>query len=357
MDTNLEKLREINPILAKLVDGNSLTTKEAKHAFTNTFLYDLDGIHSTALMVALHTKGETSDELLGLCQTYEKLATKLDPHIDTNKAIDLSGTGGGSFKTINVSTAASFVVAAAGYIVPKASYFGITSPTGSADIFAAFGIDISKFNKELIEKTLEQVGICPFYTPYFSPKLANRAKVSRKIFGELQLRVRTPFHLATNTFSPINIKHRLYGCYSEKYLEVLATLFSKLGFKRSLTVYAQIGMPEMSNVGKTIIVEQNGKKIKRYEVTPKDLGVKEAKAEDIKTGGKEQNILDFKRILKGEETGPKADLVAVNAGAAFYALEAVGTIKEGTSKAKEILSNGKAYSKLKELKRETVQVT
>lgn len=351
MKNNLKFLQQITPILAKLVDGNQLTSDESKQAFTNTFLYDTEGIHSAILMAALHAKGETADELYGLCLTYKDLATMLNPKLNQDKMIDLSGTGGGSFKTINVSTAASFVVAAAGYTVGKAAYYGITSPTGSADVFAAFGIDISKLTKDSIEQTLEKVNICPFFLPFISPKLANRGKISRKIFGELQLKIRSPFHLATNAFSPLPMTHRIYGCYSEKYLEVLAQLFAKLGFKKSLTFYGEIGVPEISNVGKTIVVEQTGNNFKKYILTPGELGIKEAKPKDIKTGDKDQNIMDFIAVLNGQDNGAKSDLVALNAGAALYVLGNRTTIKDGVKKAKEILASGKSYSILEKLTR------
>lgn len=349
MSTNLDKLHEIDTILAKLVDGNDLTSEEAEEVFTTTFLYDNEGYFSTALMAAIHAKGETDDELLGFVNMYRNTSAHFDLNISKNKLTDLSGTGGGSFKTINVSTASSFIVTAAGYIVGKAAYYGITSPTGSADIFAAFGVDIKKLTKDVVENTLKTVGICPFFISFISPKHANRAIVSRKIFGELKLRIKSPFHIATNVYSPLQIKHRLYGCYSQKYLEILGNLFAKLKFRRSLVVYGEIGIPEISNVGKTFIVEQNGKRIKKYSITPIDLGVKEAKAEDIKTGDKKQNIADFVNILKGKEQGPKTDLVAVNAGAALYALEDVRNIKDGVVKAKEILYSGESYKILENL--------
>ena len=350
MDKNLEKLHEIDTILAKLVDGNDLSAKEAEKLIYHIFVYDTDGMHYATWVGALHAKGETADELLGFLNATAKLAVKFKVSgFDINKTTDLSGTGGGNFKSINVSTAASFVVAAAGFIVAKEAYYAVTSPTGSADIFVAFGVDFPKLTKEKVEQVLKEVGICPIFAPFISPKLANRSKISRKYFGEREVRVRSPFHLAANIYSPLPMKHRIYGCYSEKYLEVLAGLFKKLGFKRSLTFYAEIGLPEISNVGKTTIVEQNGNNIKKYVVEPKDVGVAEAKEEAIKTGGKEQNIIDFVEILKGKQKGAKSDLVAINAGAALYALENVKTLADGTKKAQEILKSGEGYKKLEQL--------
>jgi anthranilate phosphoribosyltransferase len=341
-------LNDINPILAKVTEGNNLSVKEATKLFHTVFTRDTEGYHLAVLIGAIHAKGETSDELLGFYNAVNKLAERLNTKLDPDRVIDLSGTGGGTFKTINVSTAASFVVAAAGYTVAKEAYYAVTGTTGSADVFAAFGIDISKLTKRQIGQALTKIGICPIFVPHFSPKLTNRAKISAKIFRERQIRVRSPFHLVSNVYSPLKMNYRIYGCYSKRYLEVLAELFTKLRFKRSLVMSAEIGIPEFSNVGKTYVLEQKGTHINRYTVSPKDLGVKEATLNDIKTGGKKQNIRDFLNILKGRG-GPKSDLVAINAGAAFYTLGATKTLREGTQMAKDILTSGEAYTKLKRL--------
>ncbi len=299
MDEDLEKLIEVNPLLAKLVDGVDLTTDEAERLIYSIFVHDTEGMHFATFVGAIHARGETADELLGFLNVTKKLAVKFDLGLDINKTTDLSGTGGGTLKTINVSTAASFVVAACGYTVAKESYPGITSPTGSADVFTPFGINIPTLTKEQVEETLKEVGICPFHYFFISPQMENRARLSRKFFGERQIRVRSPMHLASNIYAPLPMNHRIYGCYSERYLDILAGLFMKLGFKRTLTFHGKVGLPEISNVGETVVVEQNGQELKRYTLTPSDLGVEEAKEEDITTGGREQNIVDFVRVLKG----------------------------------------------------------
>jgi anthranilate phosphoribosyltransferase len=349
MASDLHGLHKIDQIISKLIDGNNLTSQESEEVFSTVIKEDKKGFYFTALMSAIHAKGETADELLGLMRFYKENSAIIKINAPTDKITDLSGTGAGSFKTFNVSTTASFVVAAAGYVVGKASYYGITSQTGSADLFGIFGIDLSRLSKALIEETLNQVGICPFYIFFISPKLENRGKLFKMVYRDEGLRVRTPGHLTTNAYSPFPVTHRIYGCYSERYLEILANLFQKLGYKKTLTFFADIGLPEISNVGKTTIVEQNGGHLKRYIVNPADLGVEEATKDDIKTGGKEQNIADFIKILQGKEKGAKQDLVAINAGAALYALEDVKTVAEGTKKAQQILKSGEGYIKLEQL--------
>jgi anthranilate phosphoribosyltransferase len=347
---NLIKLHRIDGLLAKLVDGQSLTIKEAEKLTYNIFVYDTDGMHFATWVGAIHAKGETAEELAGFLNATSRLAVKFKASdFDIGKTTDLSGTGGGSFKTINVSTIASFVVAAAGYTVAKEAYYAVTSPTGSADMFTVFGVDFQKLKRKQIEKALKEVGICPIMASCISPRLENRVKLTNKFYVERQVRVRSPFHLASNLYSPLPMKRRIYGCYSKQHLEVLANLFKKLGYERTLTFYAEIGIPELSNVGKTTIFEQNGNKIKKYIVKPADLGVKETSEKEIKTGGKEQNIKDFVKILQGKERGAKTDLVAINAGASFYSLGDVKTLKAGTIKAQRIITDGTGYEIFKRL--------
>ena len=108
MKSTGSKLSDTDGLLAKLVDGHNLSASEAKKLFTNIFIYDEEGYHLAVLVSAIHAKGETSDELLGFCESTQALAAKLEPQVSKEKLIDLSGTGGASFKTINVSTLASY---------------------------------------------------------------------------------------------------------------------------------------------------------------------------------------------------------------------------------------------------------
>lgn len=346
------KMAITNQSLEKVVDGGNLSAKEAERAFTNVFLNDKEGYHHLALCASLHAKGETLDELLGLCRSTAKLGNKLTPKVPAREITDLSGTGGGKIKTINVSTAASFIVAGAGYTVAKQAIFGITSPTGSADVFSAFGIDTYKLGLNQVNQTLEKVGICPFYIAPLSPKLKNRSVLSKKVFVEKGISIKTPLHIAAFAYSPTSLKRRIYGCYSEKYLEVLGKLFSELGNEKTLVLYGADGIPEASNVGKTVVVEQAGKNIKKYILTPKDFGLKKSRVDEIRTGGKERNIIDFLRVLSSKEKGAKRDLVIANASASLYAMGEVNNFKEGTMQAEQILDKGMAFKKLEELIKE-----
>lgn len=344
-----EKLKEATSLIARVVDGNNLTAKEAETVFTDIFLHDKNGYHYLALCASLHAKGETSDELLGLCRSTAKLGERLTPKVPSRKITDLAGTGGGKIKTVNVSTAASFVVASFGYTVAKQAMFGITSPTGSADIFLAFGVDTYGLRLNQVNQALEKIGICPFYIAPMSPKLKNRSMLAKKVFAEKGLAIKTAFHIAAFAYSPTQLKRRIYGCYSEKYLDVLGELFSKLGNERTLVLYGVDGLPEASNVGKTIVVDQKGKNIRRYILTPKDFGLKKAKVDDIRTGGRERNIIDFLRILYGKEKEAKRDIVLANAASSLYAMGQAKDFTAGARLASQIIDEGLAFKKLEQL--------
>lgn len=349
MDRDLQQLNSIEELLAKVVSGQSLTVEEFEKIFRVLLLHDKEGYHYITFLAALHARGETTDELLGFIKTIRELVNDLKFSASPDRIIDPSGTGGGSFKTINVSTAASFILAAAGYTVVKAAYHGVTSPTGSADVFSAFGIKLPSLTRETVMTTANEYGICPYFLPHIAPKLENAGQLAQKLFQDRQVRIRSILNLASGAVSPFQTTHRIYGCYSERYLEPLANMFKRLGFKRSLAVHGSIGIPEMSNVGPTVIVEQNGSDLRKYTVEPKDLNVRKALPDEIRSGGKEQNIIDFLRVIKNAEEGAKADLVIINAAAALYSLEDTSSIAEAVPKAREILQSGAAYDLLRKL--------
>ena len=202
MLTPAKKLISIVPLVSKSVEGGDLTRHEAARAFETVFKYDKHGYYLLALISAMHARGESSEELAGMVDANLKLATKLklrgkDKNNVLQKLTDLSGSGGGQVKTFNVSTTASFIVAAAGMYILKNTYWAVTGITGSADIFEAFGILIRELTKHKIVKMLQTGHIAPIYLPLISPKLQNRAEALNIIFKQQGLRIRTPFHIVS----------------------------------------------------------------------------------------------------------------------------------------------------------------
>lgn len=343
---------ELIPLIQKITERQNLTVAEAEKAFTILAKEDLESYFFFTFTAALHTKGETSDELLGFIKSIERAIPKVKPNINTERMIDVSGTGGDTIKTLNVGTVAAFILAAHGIPVAKQSFFAVTGITGSADLLQTFGVDplkISIAGPENVKHIFEKTGLVT-YAVHFLAKPEDQVGGTKFVNKrrEIGLNFITPFHLASNVYSPFPMKYRVYGMFNDKYLRVIAMLFQKLGYIRGIVCYGVDGLDEISNIGPTKIVEFLHSELKEYTITPDKLGVKKVKPNEIKAVDREGNINDFLRVIYGKEKGPKRDLVAINAGAAFFILNEVKSFKEGTGLAIELLNNGQTADKFED---------
>lgn len=347
-------LSDVTPLIQKLTEGKDLTIGEAEKAFRILEEKDKESYFFFTFLAALHTKGETADELLGFCKANEHFVPRFNVGIEASKIIDLSGTGGDKIKTPNISTAASFVVAGAGITVAKQAFLGVTGLTGSADVMQAFGVDplaVSREGPDKIRNILKQVGMVVYHANSMASPEKRKGFFNfwLKRMPETGLAFVNAYHLAANVYSPIPMEKRLYGVFDEKYLRPLAELFQKLGYKKGLVVHGTDGLDEVSTVGPTKVVEYTAKRIKEYTVTPKDLGLKKANYTDIKAISRERNIIDFLRILYGKERGPRRDIVLANTAVAFYVMDKVKNLANGVRMAGKVIDEGLAFKKLKQL--------
>lgn len=341
---------KIAPLLFKISNKENLTVEETEEAFDICIAEDKESYFFTALTMGLMAKGITSDELLGFCKSLEKVTPRIQVNINPDKITDNSGTGGDKLKTFNISTTAAFVISAAGIPVAKQAFFAVTGVGGSGDLFRAFGVDVIKLsNPDTIKKLLENIG----FVPYVAAFLPDPNKVPGLLkFAKIQsegLKYTTPLHLVANVVAPIKMERRIYGVFNKKYSKILAELLQKLNYKKVLVVHGLDGLDEISNIGDTEIVELNEGKISTYMVSPEDFGIAKANYDEIKAVSKEQNVIDFLRIIFNKEKGPKKDIVLMNAAATFYVMDKVKTFKEGVELANKIIVEGKAAEKLKEL--------
>lgn len=348
-------LRDVAPIIRKITKNKDLTVAEAEEAFDALMQEDEESYYFFALTAALHTKGETTEELYGFCKSVQKITPSVEVgNIDSTNTIDVSGTGGDPIKTFNVSTTATFAVAAGGVAVPKQAFFAVTGYSGSADLLGSFGINVPEISGEptRASELLEKTNISTYHfllDPEGGKGMVNWVE-KRK---EIGLNFVTPLHFVAFAYSPFPMESRIYGVSDEKYLRPLAELFQKLGYKKGLVFYGVDGIDEISNIGPTKVCEFHGNNIEERTLTPEnDLGIEKANPEDIQATSEKGNIRDFLKILYGEEKGPKRDLVLANSSAAFYAVDKVDDLKEGVELAASIIDEGKASNKLEEYVRE-----
>lgn len=344
-------LQSIAPLIARLASGGNLTSDEVAEIFKTTSQEDYEGYYYLAFAVGLMAKGPTTAELLGLVEGLQHFARKVPTNIPADQLIDVSGSGGDSFKTFNVSTASAFVVAGCDQYVVKQSFRAFTSYSGGTDVLQDIGVVLPE-NPAEIARLLETVRISPvnYATSYpgMEPRLAATAK-----FREIGLQFPTPMHPVALIPCPVNIKRRLYGLYTPSLLRPIAEIFKSLGYSRVMVVHGEPGLDEVSTVGVTQVCELDHGEIREYSLTPSDLGLHRATIDQVSVGSRKESTNLFLRVLTGQERGAPFDLVAANAGAALYVCGLAVSVRDGIAMAKQCLAEGRALTKLRSLVLET----
>ncbi len=323
--------------IQKLIQKQDLTSDEAEIAISKIFTEATDA-QIAAFLTALKLKGEAPSEIAGLARGMKKAANKISPKVN-GILVDTCGTGGDSTGTINVSTGAALVAAGAGVAVAKHGNHSITSKSGSADVLRELGIRIDS-PPELVEKTIESVGIGFMLAPVFHPSMKRVAQIRR------DLGFRTVFNILGPLTNPAGAQAQVIGVFDNSLCEPMANVLKLLGTKRALVVNGS-GMDEISNAGETAIAELNGGRITRYTISPEKLGIKRVQVSEIAGGTPEENARDIVEVLKGKK-GAKRDIIVINAGAALLVSGKAGNLDSGIKLAVQSIDSGAALDKLKE---------
>jgi len=295
-------------------------------------------------LVGLRMKGETVDEIAGMATAMRERCAAI--HADgADRLVDLCGTGGAPLKTFNVSTIAMFVVAGAGVRVAKHGNRAVTSACGSADLLEALGVRVDLEPPE-VERVLRETGMCFMFAPKFHPAMRH-AMAPRKEIG-----LRTVFNVLGPLTNPAGARGHVLGVFSPELVELLPGVALRLGMERALVVHGVAGTDEICMCGPTLVGEVRDGATKRYVLTPRDLGLKRARREDLAGATPDVAAKEAVRILRGE-TGPKRDMVLANAAAGLYVGGKVETITSALDPAREALDSGRAFDRLIELVRAT----
>jgi anthranilate phosphoribosyltransferase len=339
-------LADIAPLIAKLVSGADLTTFETKSILEVTSKEDHEGYYYLAFVAAIMAKGLTEDELLGLVEGLQSFSITIDVR-DPDTVTDVSGSGGDSVKTFNVSTLAALTTAACGIKVAKQSFRAFTSFTGSSDILVRLGVSMPGTAKTMAS-VLDRVGISPINYPYVYQGMEARLKVVDKL-RMIGLQFPTPLHPIALVPSPVRMKRRTYGLFTDKYLLPVAHIFQRLGYQRGLVFHGVDGLDEISSVGPTKVVEFDETNVHEYVVTPQDMGIVPGSIEDITVASADHAIRVFLQVAYGLDHGTKTDLVAANAGASLWVMDKAISLRDGVAMAKVALQEGLVGEKLDEL--------
>ncbi len=326
--------------IQKVVDRQNLTQEEAKKAMNLMLSGQASQAQIGAFLTALRMKGETLEELTGFASVLKQKAEHIAPHV--SGYVDLVGTGGDRTFTFNVSTTAALVAAGAGLPIAKHGNRSISSKSGAGDVLESLGVNILA-DPDKVEKCVEEAGIGFMFAPNFNK--------SMKYVGQArnEMGVRSVFNVLGPLANPSDAKCMVVGVYDPSLTELMAKAMSLLGVENGFVVSGEDHMDEFTLTGKTTVSEIKNGKVSTYQVSPEQFGLKCASLEDLQGGDGAQNAAITKAILKGEEKGPKRDIVLLNAGATLYAGGKAGSIQEGIRLAAESIDSGKAYGGLKKL--------
>ncbi len=330
----------IQEAIAKLIGGQHLNRADMTSVMNQVMSGQATDAQIGAFLIALRIKGETVDEIAGAAIVMREKAT---PIVTKHKmVVDTCGTGGDHSGTFNISTTAAFVVAGAGLCVAKHGNRAATSKSGSADVLKALGVKID-VSPETVSRCLNEVGIGFLFAP------ALHGAMKYAIGPRREIGARTIFNALGPLTNPAGAKRQVIGVYHLGLTQTVADVLHTLGSEWAFVVHGLDGLDEITLTGSTRVSELKNGRVSTYDIRPEDFGLPLAKISDLAGGEAEENAQITLGVLKGN-TGPKRDIVLLNAAAALVAGEKAKDIRDGINVAAEVIDSGKAMAKLEVLK-------
>ncbi|WP_456489589.1 anthranilate phosphoribosyltransferase [Marinobacter nauticus] len=296
-----------------------------------------------AFLMGLRLKSETIDEITGATEVMRELATKVS--INASPLVDIVGTGGDGANLFNVSSASSFVVAAAGGFVAKHGNRGVSSKSGSADLIEKAGINLD-MKPEEVARCVEQIGVGFMFAP------AHHGAMKHAIGPRRELGCRTIFNILGPMTNPAGVTRQLIGVFTRELCRPMAEVMQRLGAEHIMVVCSKDGLDEISLATVTHVAELKDGEITEYDLTPEDLGLNSQSLVGLTVDSSDESLKLIKAAFgrNHDETTEKArDMIALNAGAAIYVAGLAKTAKEGVDMALDAMGSGLAAGKMSEL--------
>jgi len=335
----------IKEAIGKVVTGVDLAEEEMIEVMREIMDGEATDAQIGSFITALRMKGETVDEIVGAVKVMREKATFVDTGVKTGDGdilMDIVGTGGDGAGTFNVSTTTAFVVAAAGIPVAKHGNRAVSSKCGSADVLEALGVDLSMPAKK-VGKCVKKVGIGFLFAPML------HGAMKHAIGPRRQIGIRTIFNILGPMTNPAGANVQLTGVFAKELTETLATVLARLGMKRTMVVWGEGNLDEMTVTGATHVADANEGVVETYTVLPEYVGLKRAKLDDIRgCDTPEESADQVRKVLSGQE-GAKLDTVLLNAAASFVVAGKAEDLIGGIKLAREMITSGAALEKLNQL--------
>ncbi len=339
----------ISDLIKKLQEKTDLTYDEINNVMTDILSGNTSIQEISDFLSHLSEKGETDDELLGMLDKMQELSLKIEAK-NTGTIIDMCGTGGDKLQTFNVSTTASFVVAAAGGIVAKHGNRSSSGVSGSADIFEYFGYDLNQEPSQIVQ-ILEKHKICFMFAQKFHPAMKHVSQ-ARKQLGK-----RTAFNLLGPLSNPASVKNQLIGVFANEFLDRLPAILKRKGGENIMTVRSDDGMDEFSTSSTNRVCILREDKILMNSIDPEIVGLHKSSLRDIQIKTKEDAIKSFVGVLNNTANQAMIETTVLNAAGGLIIANVVNNFEEGVELALNTIKDGKAFKTLENFVSDTGDIS
>ena len=329
----------VQQALARILDGHDLSREQARAVMNEVMEGEATPAQIGGLLVALRLKGETADEIAGCAEAMRAHALVVRPA--RSDLVDTAGTGGDGARTINISTAAALVAAAAGAAVAKHGNRAVSSACGSADVLEALGFRL-ELPPERIERSIDELGFGFLFAPTHHPAMRHAAPVRR------ELAARTVFNVLGPLTNPAGARAQVVGVYDPALVRTLAEVLARLGATRAFVVHGAGGIDELSPAGPNLVCEVVAGTVREREIDPLELGVPRCDPAELRGGMPAENAGAIREVLAGADGGRRSAIL-LNAAGAIAAAGHTRDLAEGLDLAREALDSGAAAARLEEL--------
>jgi anthranilate phosphoribosyltransferase len=331
-------------LIAKTERLEHLTRPEAEAVMEELLSGRIDTPNIVRLLLALNQRQVSPAELGGFARVMRRHAAQVfaSEHLRPEHMVDTCGTGGDDSGTFNISTAAAFVAAAAGARVAKHGNRSVSSRSGSADVLEALGVRI---DLPLLESghAIRELGIGFLFAPA-AHAATRHASAARK-----QIAKRTVFNLLGPLTNPAGAQSQVLGVFSPEFVDLVAATLVELGVRRAFVIHGFGGLDEISLAGETLVAEVREGTATRFVITPEDFALPRAALETLQGGTPQENAKLIRNLFEGE-TGPRRDIVLMNAAAALVVAGIADNFRDAAALAAGVLTSGAALAKLEQLK-------
>lgn len=334
---------DIQTALARVADRHDLSTSQMVDVMRQIMSAGATDVQIGAFLLGMRLKGETIDEIAGGVQVLREFASGVN--VSGAHLVDIVGTGGDGANLFNVSTAACFVVAAAGGRVAKHGNRSVSSSSGSADVLEAAGVRLD-ISPAQVEQCVNELGV-GFMFALMHHSAMRHVSLARKELG-----LRTLFNILGPMANPAGLTRQLIGVYDRKLCRPMAEVLQRLGSEHILVVHSEDGLDEISLAADTHVAELKDGVISEYTLQPEQMGIKRESLQDLAVEGVESSLRLLTSALGGERderSKRAANLVALNAGAALYVAGIADSIQAGANIASDVLARGAGLEKLQQL--------